>query len=299
MFKLKKGDKVGIVSPSSFITNKEWVEKGTKYLKSLGLVPVFGKHVYGKYRFMSGTAEQRANELKTFYKDPEIKAIFASAGGGGSLYVLDKLDFDIIKKNPKPLIGFSDTTALQNGIYSRVGNVNPTGFTLHYDFRDGQIDKSVDRSLMAVLFGKELVAKGGKTIRKGMAEGRLVGGCLSVLCYLCGTKYFPDLKDAILILEDVSEKTYRIALLLQQIKMQPNFDKVKGIVFGKFTDSTVFIPEDGTPDEVIDYFCKDLKIPVIKDFPYSHEKSRYVLPLGAKVRLDAMSKALEIMSIND
>ena len=295
MFKLKKGDKVGVVSPSSFVFYPERIERGVEYLKSLGLVPVLGKHVFGKFRYMSGTVKDRADDLMSFYKDPEIKAIFATAGGAGSIYLLDDLDYSIIKKNPKPLFGFSDTTALQNGIFSQVKNINYTGFTLHFDFKEDKLDKMIDKSLKQVFKGESYECKGGKIVVKGGAEGKLVGGCLSVLSYLCGTKYFPDLQDAVLVLEDVSEKTYKIDLFLQQLKMQPNFDKLKGIVFGGFSDSIITASEDGTVDDVIKSFCKDLKIPVIKDFPYSHGESRYVLPLGAKVRVDADRKVLKIL----
>ena len=162
-----------------------------------------------------------------------------------------------------------------------------------YDFKKAGLDILIGRSLQDLLFCKNVSCRGGTCVNEGKAEGILVGGCLSVLAYLCGTKYFPDLKGKILIMEDIGLKTYQLDLLLQQLKRQKNFDKLKGIIFGNFTDSFVIDPEDGTVEEVVDNFCKGLKLPILKDFPYSHAKSRVVVPLGAKVKLDAAKCLLE------
>ena len=290
---LKKGDRIGVVSPSSFIENQKQIDKAIKYFESLGLKPVLGKHITDKWRYMGGTPENRAKDVMDFYKDKSIKAIFCTRGGAGSEYLLDLLDYECIKKNLKPLAGFSDTTFLQNAILTKSGGVNFSGFLMVYDFKKSGLDTLINHSLQDLLFGKKVSCRGGICINKGKAEGILVGGCLSVLSYLCGTKYFPDLKGKILILEDIGLKTYQLDLLLQQLKRQKNFNKLKGIIFGGFIDSIVIDPEDGSVEEVIDTFCKDLKMPILKNFPYSHSKSRIVVPLGAKVKLDAAKCLLE------
>ena len=293
MTALNPGDKVGLITPSSFLPNPECIEKGIDYLRSLGFEVVRGRHLYDSFRYMGGTPEQRAEDIMAFFKDAEIKAIFSTAGGSGSQKILPLLDYDIIKANPKPVLGFSDVTALQLGIYAKTKNPSYTGFTLKYDFKTGSIDPLVKTSLETLLRDEKLTAQGGKTVRGGSAEGILVGGCLSMFRNLCGTAFYPDISNAVLLIEDVSEKTYKVDLMLQQLQQCPNFDKIKGIVFGQFADNIIAAPEDGTVDDTIFDFCKNLNIPVIKDFPYGHVPSRYVLPIGRKCRLDADNCRLE------
>ena len=114
-----RGSKVGIVSPSSALDSPEDIRDGLRWLESCGYRVVLGTHVYDRLNHMAGTPEQQAEDLMRFFADPEIKAVFAAAGGFGAQYLLPLLDYDLIRKNPKPLIGFSDTTALQAGIFAR------------------------------------------------------------------------------------------------------------------------------------------------------------------------------------
>ena len=128
-----------------------------------------------------------------------------------------------------------------------------------------------------------------EVLKKGEAEGVLIGGCLSVFNALCGTKYFPKLKNKILLIEDVGEKTYRIDLMLDQLKKQKDFDKVKAIIFGSFLNCKIADIGDGTIDEIIKNFVQTLDIPVIYNFPYGHIKSRFILPIGKKIKLKTKS----------
>lgn len=292
VFSLKKGDKVGIISPSSSL-EKEDIASAVKYLESLGLEIVFGKNVFKKHRWMAGTERERANDISDMHKNKDIKAIFCSAGGVGSQKILPYIDYDLIRNNPKPIFGFSDNTSLQLAVYALSKQISYTGFSLKYDFRNSHIDSLVEDSLKKVISGKKQTIKSGKTVIKGKTKAVMIGGCLSMVRNLAGTKYLPNLKDKILLLEDVDEKTYKIDLMLEQIKQLKNFDKVKGIVFGKFEDCIITEKENSSIDEVISEFCKGLNIPVIKDFEYSHSKSRYVLPMGKKVTLDADNCILE------
>lgn len=293
--KLNHGDKVGIISPSSFLKTAETIELGIDYLRSLGLEPVEGEHIMSRSRYMAGTPEERVSDLHRFFADPEIKAVFCTSGGTGSQFMLPLIDYDLIRNNPKPVFGFSDNTALQLAVYAKTKVLSVTGFTLKYDFKNGHIDGLVDSSLNTVINGERLTAQGGETVIPGTAEGILIGGCLSLFRNLCGTPYYPDLTDTILLIEDVSEKTYKIDLMLQQLRECPGFDKVKGIIFGQFADMEVVDPEDGTVDDIIGEFCKNLTVPVIKNFPYGHTPSRYVLPIGGKVRLNAAGCRLETL----
>lgn len=286
--------KVGITSPAGFINGFDDIKLAIDYLESLGLECVFGASIYKQDRFMAGSDEERAADLITFFKDPEIKAIFTTAGGCGSQRLLDILDYEIIRQNPKPIIGLSDNTALQLGIYTQTGNVSYTGFSLKYDFKRGHIDSLVDSSLKTVLAKEKQIIKSGETLISGQTQGKLIGGCLSLIRSLCGTPYFPDLTDSILLIEDVGEKTYKLDLMLTQLRQQPSFAKAKGIVFGTFAACEMADPEDGTVDDVLNDFCRHIHtIPIIKNFAYGHIPSRYVLPIGVQYFLDADKCHLE------
>lgn len=284
--KLNKGDKVGIISASNVVEEKD-IEAGLKYLTSLGFECILSRNVFNKYRWMAGSERERADDINTFYRDKNIKAIFTTSGGAGSQKILDFIDYEAIKNNPKPLFGFSDTTALQLALYTKANITSYSGFLLKYDFKTGQISKTVEESLQNTINGKPTYIQGGKTVKFGKAEGVLVGGCLSLIRNLAGTEYYPDLENVILLIEDVSEKTYKLDLMLDQIKKSKNFSKIKGVVFGEFTDCEISETEPTTLDEVINNFSKTLNVPIIKNFPYGHIPDRHILPIGGKVTLDA------------
>lgn len=290
---LTPGTKVGLISPSSSLPNPQVIESGITYLRELGLDVVNGKNIYQHYRYMAGTPEMRAADIMDFYQNPEIKAIFATAGGEGAQFILPFLDYKIIAANPKPIIGFSDVTALQMAIYAQTGQPYYSGFLLKYDVKNGIIQQLQDQSLRTLLSGQKLKACGGECVTPGISEGILLGGCLSLFRNLCGTPYYPDLSGKILLIEDVEEKTYKLDLMLEQIRQGPNFKDIKGIVFGDFADCKPRKPEDGTINEVIDFFAKNVNIPIIRNFPYGHTLSHYVLPCGEKVRLNANKCCLE------
>lgn len=290
---LQPRDQVGLISPSRWLRGPEEIELGIAYLQGLGLKVIPGDHIYDRWRYMAGTPQDRATDLMGFYQNPEIKAIFCTSGGDGSQLILPHLDFEAIKQNPKPIFGFSDNNALQQAIVTQTGQVGYTGFVLNYNFAEGHINPLVDQSLNTLLNGQKLLANGGQTVIPGSSEGILIGGCLSLFRNLCGTIYFPDLSNKILLIEDVEETTYKLDLMLAQISQQPGFSKLRGIIFGKFYDCPIRRPDDGDISEMIEVFCRDLDFPIIKDFPYGHQMERYVLPLGGTIKLDASLGQLE------
>lgn len=281
---LHTGDTVGIIAPSAGLQNKTLTPALT-YLQNLGLKVKTANNFTKQYRYMAGTDTERATTLNQMFADNTIKALFCLRGGAGATRILDMLDYNIIKNNPKPVIGLSDSTALQNAIYAKTGNPSLTGFLPLYDFNNKEIDTLVDSSLRDALFSDSHQIKSGQTLIKGSAEGTLIGGCLSVFCYLCGTPYFPDLEGKILLLEDIGEKTYKIDLMLNQLKQQKNFDKLKGIILGQFIDCPMSAPEDGSIEDCIKDFTAGLHIPVITNFAYGHIPSRFILPIGFPVNI--------------
>lgn len=296
LFPVPRGSKVGIVSPSCALDSPAQIRDGLRWLESCGYRVVLGKYVYDRFNHMAGTPEQRAEDLMRFFKDPEIKAVFASCGGYGAQYVLPLLDYDVIRKNPKPLIGFSDITALQAGIYAQTGNISYAGILLKYDFAGGNIHPYTAQSLLQTLDGTVDKIAGGVTVNPGYAEGRLIGTNLCVLQLLAGTTFYPDLNNTVLLLEDVDDKSYRFERMLLQLRQQPGFAGVQAVIFGQFSDVYLNHPDDKDLNHIIDEFAAAVKIPIIKNFPFGHVRARKTVPIGARVAVDAGKPTLYVKS---
>lgn len=292
-FQLHSGDKVGIIAPSRWLKSAQDLDLGVKYLQEKGLEPILGNNIMKKWRYMAGTIKERVSDIMNFYKDPDIKAIFCVGGGDGSQFLLPHLDYEIIKHNPKPIFGHSDNNALQLGIIAQTRQVEYTGFVLVYDFRSGRLEPITRQSLEQIFNRQKTIASGGECVIPGRCEGRLIGGCVSLFRNLCGTPYFPDLSNSILLFEDEEEPTYKLDLMLQQISQQKGFDQIRGIIFGHFENCTIRREDDGSIDDMIMHFSQGLNIPIIKDFPYGHGIDHYVLPLGGQCVLDSRQCTLE------
>ena len=294
MHKIKPGDKVAIIAPCGQIGNKSKIDLALKYLKSLGLKPVLGKHLLKVRRYMAGTDRERASDINAAFADPEIRAIFCVRAAAGGTRVLPYIDYELAHANPKPFIGFCDNTAVQLALYQKSKLVSYDGFVMTYDFKNGNLDPLIKDNLEKLLNHELFEIKSGKTLQKGSAEGTLICSNLTVITRMAGTPYFPDFADKILLLEEVNEPVYKIDLMLQQLKQQKHFDKLKGVIFGQFTGSKAD-EEDGTIKDCLQDFLKDTKLPAIYDFNFGHTPSRHVLPLGAKVALNADKATLKIL----
>ena len=292
---LRTGDTVALVSPSISLNRKRDinVDGVVRYLTSLGFKVIVAPSCYSGLTLTADSDKAKADDIMAMYRNPEVKALFALHGGAASLRVLPFLDFDEIKKNPKPLIGFSDTSSIQMGIYSQTGLPYISGFLGEYELRQGEVDALVVQDLCTVLKGEKFYSREGVSLRGGVAEGVLIGGNLSIFSDLTGTPYYPDIRDKIILFEDECEKPYKINLMLTQLRLNPWFDQVRGVVFGRFSECELEGSTFGTVDEVIDDFVRQTKVPVIKNFNYGHFPARHVLTLGVSYRLDADNCVLE------
>jgi muramoyltetrapeptide carboxypeptidase len=191
-------------------------------------------------------------------------------------------------------LGLSDSTALQNALITKTNNLSYTGFLPLYDLDESGINQTLDKSLQNILFNNHQTIISGNCLKKGECKGKIIGGCLSVLTYLCGTQYFPNLSGKILLLEDIGEKTYKIDLMLNQLKQQKNFNKLNAIIIGQFHNCIISDKEDGTIEDCIKDFTNGLNIPIITNFAYGHIKERYVVPLNKTVTLKSTTKECSI-----
>lgn len=304
--RLRPGQTVGLVCPATAAFLQEEVEIAKESIEALGLKVREGKSLRSRYGYLAGTDEERAADLHAMFADPEVHAVFVMHGGWGCSRLLPLLDYDLIRRHPKILMGYSDVTALLLGIQARTGLVTfhgPVGASTWNAF-------SVDY-LRRLLFDGEAVIyqnptdKGDnltqvenriRTLRPGKVRGRLLGGNLTVLTAIVGSPYLPDWKDAILFVEDVGEKIYRIDRMLTQLALADILPRLKGFVFGHCSDCP---PGEGyasfTLEEVLDDHIVPLQIPAFSGSMIGHIKDKFTVPLGVEAEIDAATGSIRLL----
>lgn len=288
---LKPGDTIGVMAPSSYVERAD-IEKSKAVLEKKGYKVFVHPQTYERQNQSAGTHLQKTLALQGLWQRDDIKAIWAAGGGNRALHLLNSINFEAMKRKPKILIGFSDTTVLLNAIYAHTGLP-----TFH-----AQVFKNVHKykqlsELLDLLAGQkiEMSLKKTKIIQEGKAEGILVGGNLSL--FNCLPHVLPGefWKDAILFLEDCNEEPSRLDRKLLHIKNLGILKQVRGIVFGQFEGLT----ETGRPfgfslEDIIREHTEDLEIPVVMNASFGHGKDLHPLPVGVKASLDTKNKILKL-----
>jgi muramoyltetrapeptide carboxypeptidase len=305
--RLRPGDTIGLVNPSGAVYERGPYEDTHQRLTALGFQVKEGSHLRARYGHMAGTAQQRADDIHTMFRDPEVAGILAMTGGSGANRVLPLLDYDLIAEHPKFLGGFSDVTALITAVHVRTGLVtfhSPLGrsewnaFSVEH-FHAVAMDTQ-DHTLRNVqVTGDDQVPQDGRitTLNGGMAQGPLIGGNLAVLTSLAGTPYWPSFDGAILFLEDVNEYIYRIDRMLSTLMLTGALERVAGVVLGGFTDCK---PSEGsfgslTLDEVFDDYFGGLGVPVYRGAQFGHVRRKFTLPVGVQAEIDADAGTLRLL----
>lgn len=288
---LKPGDTIAITSPAGAVWDAAQVETFSTILKGFGFKVVLGKTLSEKFGYFAGTDELRATELNAFFADSDIKGIFCMKGGWGCARLLDKLDFKLIEKNPKVLIGFSDITTLLIAITAKTGLVTfhgPVGNSGWNTWTSNVFKQVVMSSVIPSTFINPITDDPIVTINSGTASGALVGGNLTVLTSLMGTTYVPDWKGKILFLEEVKEEPYSIDRMLTQLKLCGVLDVIAGFVFGKCAKCLAEEPQKAfTFHEVILQHIKPLGIPAFYGAMIGHIENKLTIPLGITATMDA------------
>jgi muramoyltetrapeptide carboxypeptidase len=291
--KLKSGDTVAIISPSG-IVNKENILTGIEVLKSWGLKIQTGKHYLNHYGRFAGSDKQRLQDLQQAIDNPNIKAIFCSRGGYGLSRILDDIDFEKLQKKPKWLIGYSDISALHL-LLQKKGIASLHSF-MPASFGKAEAETSLPM-LKHFLFNQDYSFSFPQTPfdRIGRCKGQSIGGNLSLISHMIGSKSLPPMKGKILFLEDVAEPMYKIDRMMVQLKRAGIFDQLEGLVFGYFTKIEGLNDFSGTLQETLMEHVKGYKFPVFFGAPFGHDFPHYPIPMGMKVNMVQEDRLIRIV----
>ena len=277
---LNNNDKIALVvcSNGKNIEDKDRVEKLESILVEMGLVPVFTKYIY-KDKFGRGAkAQVRAEELMSFYKNKEIKAIFDISGGDIANEVLDYLDYDVIKRNYKPFFGYSDLTTILNALESQTNKVNYLYQILNI------IENQEIRTNFKNTFMKDeqtLFDVKWKVLQGSKIEGEVIGGNIRCFLKLAGTRYFPEMENKVLFIEGLGTSIEGLVTHLAQLKQIGVFDKILGLLIGTFTKIEKEISEEELFELIQEYIPSSLA--VAKTHEVGHAKNSKVLKIGEKI----------------
>lgn len=291
--KLEKGDKIGVIAPSSPITEEslETINNSILLMESSGFQIEFGKYVFTNELGYSATAKQKAEDINNMFANKEIKAIFCASGGANSNSTFEYLDYELIKNNPKILCGFSDSTSLTNMITEKTGLVTFSGATFKA-LTSWATPYGYEAVMERFVEGITELAKPDeefKTIEEGVAEGKLIGGNLGLTANLSSGKYSLDFTDKILFIEELCLESYPEMVSNYLYKMRQNgvFDKIKGIWVGNYDGS---VPLEKI---LLDTLDNEYNFPIIKSNNFGHTEKKQVIPIGTMARIDT-SKDIKI-----
>lgn len=300
--KLQKGDLIGIISPASSAEDSNLINKGTRYIESLGYRVELGKNIRKSRGYLAGTDEERVQDIHQMFKAKNIKAVFCLRGGYGAFRLLDKINYKLIRNNPKIFVGFSEITSLQMAFLKKANLITFAGPMVVPNFSKDVSPYTEENFWRLITSNKKIGrlkfpnSEKLPNINRGNVTGQLIGGNLAVFVSLIGSQFLPILKDKILLLEDVSEFPYKIDRMMNQLKLNQIFKKIKGIILGRFVDCLEHDPTKKTLtlSEVMEDYLRGIKVPTIYTFPHGHIKDMLTLPMGVKVKLNATKGFVEI-----
>ena len=282
---LQIGDTIGILATAGAVESRENVLRAKQFFETRGYKVVLSENVFDEYRYLAGSDEKKVEELHKFFLNPEIKAIICMRGGYGAVRLVEKIDYNIIRNNPKIFCGYSDISALSVMMYKRAGLVTYSGPLAQSDFGlENPSEFTINSFFEAVTSDKPLIIEpeNGVSYCSQDAEGVLWGGNLATVVSLCGLDFLPDEK-FIFFTEDLNEPVYKIDKMMSQLMNIKQFrTNISAIILGDFLD----IDNKQWLDELFYEIADKLKIPVISGFKITHEKDKVTLPYGAKSKLE-------------
>ena len=304
---LKCGDLVALFNPSGF-ADDALIQRATGNLEKLGFRVMQSAHLRASRGNTAGTIGQRLTDLHALFENREVRALWAARGGSGTAQILPYIDYELVARNPKIVIGYSDLTSLLLALYAKTGLVTfhgPVGSSGFTPFTVAHLEAVlVEGRAPYVMTTADEHAKRAATepnfvqrvLRSGSAEGTLVGGNLSVLSSLIGTPYVPDVKKSLLFLEEISEAPYRVERMLTQLAQSGTLDRASAAMLGVFVKGDSPAGEESLPlTQALDDHFAARPIPSAYGLSFGHIASQWLLPIGVRARFDADTKSLTLL----
>ena len=288
--RLRPGDLIAIISPAGPVDESERIPE-LLLLRSSGVRVYVAPHVYERRDYLAGDDEARLSDLHAMFRNTEIRAIFCARGGYGSLRLLDRIDYNLIRENPKIIVGYSDITALLMAINKKTGLV-----TFHGPMVRGlsALHESSRESLFKLISSDQPVSfspMAGNSLIAGRAAGPLIGGNMSLICHLTGTPFLPSLEGSILFLEDRGEPLYRIDRMLTHLALTGRLKGGAGLIGGEF----IGCGDNSAIDNLLNTLCSDLEIPLTTGFPAGPGPTNQALPHGQPAQHDTESMTQSLL----
>ena len=285
--RIKPGDKIAIIAPAGPVDPPD-IQPAIDLLGKEGYEIVPSPHLFYKHGYLAGTDDARLEDLHAVFNDKSIKAVLCARGGYGTLRILDKIDYNLIRDNPKIILGYSDITALLLAIYKETGLVTFHG-PVARDLCDNN-NRNLESFINSVSgqWQLEIDLSDGAVLTHGIASGPVLGGNLSLVAHMMGTPFMPAVKNSILFIEEKGESPYRVDRLLTHLRLGGLFKKIAGLLIGSFI-------ECGEMEEINEIFS-DLTVsggvPVFNGFPVGHGVDNVVVPIGLDAELDTFNMKL-------
>lgn len=272
----------------------ENIHEGARALEARGHRVTLASNIDHKHRgYLAGTDDERAEELNRFFRAPEYDAFFFARGGYGAMRILDRIDYAAMAANPRPVVGFSDVTALHQAMATQAGLAGLHGPMLNLDFRNG-LPAGREEWLWSILAGDAPLTcpfPGTDIVCDGEAEGILFGGCLALTTALVGTPYDFWVDGGIWFWEDVDEPVYRLDRMLTHLRLSGRMHRIRGVIIGSLKDCG---GEDETAPFLREFF-DPFGIPVVRNLPFGHHGNNLLMPIGTRVRLSTSDRSMTVL----
>ncbi|NTU92484.1 MAG: LD-carboxypeptidase [Chlorobiaceae bacterium] len=301
---LRKGDVIGLISPSSTCAEPEKIGQAVAYLERNGFRVRPSRYLNQAEHDPAHTDRYKLHDIHQMFADKEVKAVFCLRGGAGATRLLDRIDFSLIASNPKILVGYSDITALSLSVFAKTGLVNfsgpmiatelyaPSAYTEEH-FWGMLTDPGYSRSL------KNFTGHPIRCLKSGTATGRIIGGNLSVLSSMIGTPYLPSFDDALLFAEDINEPAYRLDRMLSHLTNAGLVQKCRALMFGQFCKNPADENCDYRFDKMFAYYADRMPegTPVMTGLSYGHIQELMTIPVGARCRIELANDAFSFGAV--
>ncbi|MBN1278316.1 MAG: LD-carboxypeptidase [Chlorobium sp.] len=298
---LRRGDIIGLISPSSHCAYPDRIELAVTYLEKCGYKVRPSDHLNRIDTDPTIADEEKLHDLHTMFSDSDVKAIVCLRGGAGASRLLKKIDYRLIAANPKILIGYSDITALSLAVFSQTGLISFSGPMLTTELHGPTpyTEEHFWGMLTSPLYAMSIHNHTGHhvtCIRKGVAEGRLIGGNLSVLSSMVGTPYLPPFEEVLLFLEDINEPAYRIDRMLSHLGNAGLLSDSRGILFGQFSHEPGENPDDARLEKIFNYYRAHTSedVPVMRGLSYGHIRNLMTIPVGARFCMEVSESSFTL-----